>query len=276
MDHIKRLNEQISTLNKSVTCLESTIQEKDQEVTALKDTIASSQNNVATLTTERDELATRSSLLEATLSEKEEHIQKLEKAKITQGQLTANLAKANDTIDKLQHELEGGKDRVIQLERSIKARNIAGAAVECLTSAKAVKEEEQKSSKLATISDKLCSANNSLKDKEVEIDELRKVNNAISVKLEVTNDELSNANDTLKEKEAIIVEMSNKQHAKDVKLATAEQENAAMAAELAMVKTELRNLKTKTLFDTIGSTVYNAATEIVSYMPFRKKRKISL
>ena len=92
MDHIKRLNEQISTLNKSVTSLESTIQEKDQEVAALKDTIASSnscldslQNDVATLTTERDELATRSSLLEATLSEKEERIQKLEKAKITQG-----------------------------------------------------------------------------------------------------------------------------------------------------------------------------------------------
>ena len=85
MDHIKRLNEQISTLNKSVTSLESTIQEKDQEVTALKDTIASSnsylaslQNDVATLTTERDELA-------ATHSEKEERIQKLEKAKITQG-----------------------------------------------------------------------------------------------------------------------------------------------------------------------------------------------
>ena len=85
MDHIKRLNEQISTLNKSVTSLESTIQEKDQEVTALKDTIASSnsylaslQNDVATLTTKRDELA-------ATLSEKEERIQKLEKAKITQG-----------------------------------------------------------------------------------------------------------------------------------------------------------------------------------------------
>ena len=53
------------------------------------------------------------------------------------------------------------------------------------------KEEERKLSKLATISDKRCSANNSLKDKELEIDELRKANNAISVKLEVTNDELS-------------------------------------------------------------------------------------
>ena len=119
-----------------------------------------------------------------------------------------------------------GEDRITNT--TIRA---AGAAVECITSAKAVKEEEQKSSKLATISDKLCSANNSLKDKEVENDELRKANNAISVKLEVTNDELSNANDTLKEKEAIIVEMSNKQHAKDIKLATAEQENAAMATK---------------------------------------------
>ena len=76
--------------------------------------------------------------------------------------------------------------------------------------------------------------------------------------------------------------MSNKQHTKDVKLATAEQElataeqeNAAVAAELAMVKAELRNLKKKTLFKTIGITVYTAATEIVSYMLFRKKKKIS-
>ena len=70
-----------------MTSLESTIQEIDQEVIALKDTIASSnsylaslQNDVATLTTKRDELA-------ATLSEKEERIQKLEKAKITQGMI---------------------------------------------------------------------------------------------------------------------------------------------------------------------------------------------
>ena len=170
----------------------------------------------------------------------------------------------------LRGELEGEKDRVIQLERSIKARYNAGAAVECLTSAKAVKEEEQKSSKLATISDKLCSANNSLKDKEVEIDELRKVNNAISVKLEVTNDELSNANDTLKEKEAIIVAMSHQQDANDAKLATTEQENAAMAAELARVKAELKDLKEKTLLETVCSV----ASEVISYIPFRKKRKI--
>ena len=148
---------------------------------------------------------------------------------------------------------------MIQLEQSIKARNNAGSAVECLENAKAVKEEGQVSSRLSATSDKLYAVNNSLKAKEVEIDELRQA-----------------TNDRLKEKEAIIVEMSNKQHTKDVKLATAEQENAALAAELAMVKTELGNLKTKTLFDTIGSTVYNAATEIVSYMPFRKKRKISL
>jgi chromosome segregation ATPase len=163
---------------------------------------------------------------------------------------------------------------VVQLERSIKARNNAGAAVECLTSAKAVKEEERKSSKLATISDKLCSANNSLKDKEVEIDELRKANNAISVKLEVTNDELSNANDTLKEKESIIVAMSHQQDANDAKLATAEQENAAVLARLSKMEAELKNLKEKTLLEAISTTVYSVASEVVSYMPFRKKRRI--
>ena len=77
-----------------------------------------------------------------------------------------------------------------------------------------MKEEEQLSSKLSATSDKLYAVNNSLKDKEAEIDEPSQA-----------------ANDTLKEKEAIIVEMSNKQHAKDAKLATAEQENAAMTTK---------------------------------------------
>ena len=253
MDHIKRLNKQISSLETNVTSLESTLQEKDQEIASSNSCLAPLQNDVATLTTERDELATRSSLLEATLSEKEERIQKLEKAKITQGQLTANLAKANDTIDKLQHELEGEKDRVILLEQSSKARNNAGSAVECLENAKEVKEEEQISSRLSATSDKLYAVNNSLKAREAEIDELHKT-----------------MNDTLNEKEAIIVEMSNKQHAKDIKLATAEQENAAMAAELARVKAELKDLKEKTLLETVCSV----ASEVISYIPFRKKRKI--
>ena len=153
----------------------------------------------------------------------------------------------------LRSELEGEKDRVIRLEQSSKARNNAGSAVECLENAKAVKEEGQVSSKLSATSDKLYAVNNSLKDKEAEIDELHKT-----------------MNDTLNEKEAIIVEMSNKQHAKDIKLATAEQENAAMAAELARVKAELKDLKEKTLLETVCSV----ASEVISYIPFRKKRKI--
>ena len=103
---------------------------------------------------------------------------------------------------------------MIRLEQFVKARNNAASAVDCLESAKAVKEEEQISSKLSATSDKLYAVNNSLKDKEAEIDEPSQA-----------------ANETLKEKEAIIVEMSNKQHAKDAKLATAEQENAAMTTK---------------------------------------------
>jgi len=59
-------------------------------------------------------------------------------------------------------------------------------------------------------------------------------------------------------------------HSKDIKLATAEQENAAMAAELARVKAELKDLKEKTLLETVCSV----ASEVISYIPFRKKRKI--
>ena len=114
----------------------------------------------------------------------------------------------------LRGELEVERERVIRLEQFVKARNNAASAVDCLESAKAVKEEEQISSKLSATSDKLYAVNNSLKDKEAEIDELSQA-----------------TNDTLKEKEAIIAEMSNKQHAKDAKLATAGQENAAMATK---------------------------------------------
>ena len=153
----------------------------------------------------------------------------------------------------LRGELEVEKDRVIRLEQFVKARNNAASAVDCLESAKAVKEEEQISSKLSATSDKLYAVNNSLKDKEAEIDELHKT-----------------MNDTLNEKEAIIVAMSHQQDANDAKLATTEQENAAMAAELARVKAELKNLKDKTLLE----TVYSVASEVVSYMPFHKKRRI--
>ena len=114
MDHIKRLNEQISTLNKSVTSLESTLQEKDQEIASSNSCLAPLQNDVATLTTERDELATRSSLLEATLSEKEERIQKLEKAKITQG-LIARIEQLKEEHSQYKAELETSRVREKEL-----------------------------------------------------------------------------------------------------------------------------------------------------------------